>query len=56
MHLTKPAEYAEPSGRMAAAFRSMPTPKDGHFEIPTLPGIGIEIEPEAFAQRRRPIA
>jgi L-alanine-DL-glutamate epimerase-like enolase superfamily enzyme len=56
MHLTKPAEYAEPSGRMAPAFSSMPTPKDGHFEIPTLPGIGIEIEPEAFAQRRRPIA
>src|SRR6266852_4154551 len=31
MHLTKPAEYAEPSGRMAPAFRSMPTPKDGVF-------------------------
>lgn len=56
MHLTKPAEYAEPSGRMNPAFRVMPNPKDGFFEVPTLPGIGIEIEPEAFAQRRRPIA
>jgi L-alanine-DL-glutamate epimerase-like enolase superfamily enzyme len=53
MHLTKPAEYAEPSGRMHPAFRRMPIPQDGFFDIPTTPGIGVEIEPTAFAERRR---
>jgi len=56
MHLTKPAEYAEPSGRMTPAFRSMPSPVEGHFHIPTGPGLGLEIEPAAFDQRRIPIS
>jgi len=56
MHLTKPAEYAEPSGRMAPAFRNMPMPVDGRFEIPTGPGLGLDIDPDAFARRRRPVS
>jgi L-alanine-DL-glutamate epimerase-like enolase superfamily enzyme len=55
MHLTKPAEYADPSGRTGTGFRFMPTPQDGFFHIPTGPGLGLEIDAEAFARCRRPL-
>ncbi len=38
MHLTKPAEYADPSGRMDIGFKSIPKPVDGKFEHPAHPG------------------
>ncbi|UZF95841.1 mandelate racemase/muconate lactonizing enzyme family protein [Bosea sp. NBC_00550] len=43
MHLTKPAEYADGSGRMDAAFPDLPRPQDGRFTIPDGPGLGISI-------------
>ncbi len=43
MHLTKPAEYADGSGRMDAAFPDLPKPRNGRFTIPDGPGLGIAI-------------
>ncbi len=56
MHQTKPAEFAEPSGRMYPAFRTVPKPTDGHFELSTGPGLGLELDEAEVAKRRRPIA
>jgi L-alanine-DL-glutamate epimerase-like enolase superfamily enzyme len=51
MHLTKPAEYADGSGRMDAAFPDLPKPQDGHFAIPDGPGLGITINDEELRRR-----
>nr|WP_256515739.1 mandelate racemase/muconate lactonizing enzyme family protein [Alsobacter ponti] len=52
MHLTKPAEFADASGRMDVGFKSVPKPVDGKFVIPGGPGLGIEVD-EAEIQKRR---
>lgn len=51
MHLTKPAEYADGSGRMDAAFPDLPRPQDGHFTIPDGPGLGIEVNDGELRRR-----
>ena len=51
MHLTKPAEYADPSGRMDIGFKSIPKPVDGKFQIPSAPGLGFEIDEAEIAKR-----
>ena len=43
MHLTKPAEFADPSTRMHPAFRNPPKPSGGKFSIPSGPGLGLEL-------------
>lgn len=52
MHNTKPAEYADPSGRMDIGFRNPIQPKNGCFKIPDLPGLGLEVNEEELAARR----
>ena len=52
MHMTKPAEYADPSGRMDAGFINPPRPHDGCFELSERAGLGLEVD-EAELERRR---
>jgi L-alanine-DL-glutamate epimerase-like enolase superfamily enzyme len=56
MHFTRPAEYADPSGRMDAAFRNPPKPSEGCFDVPTGPGLGLEIHEEEWQRRGRLLA
>jgi L-alanine-DL-glutamate epimerase-like enolase superfamily enzyme len=55
MHQTKPAELADASGKMYAAFKHVPMPTDGHFEVPAGPGLGLELDEAQVAKRRRAI-
>jgi len=43
MHLTKPAEFADPSVRMHVAFANPPKPVNGKFTVPSGPGLGLTI-------------
>jgi L-alanine-DL-glutamate epimerase-like enolase superfamily enzyme len=52
MHLTKPAEFADPSTRMHAAFRNPPKPEGGKFKIPSGPGLGLDVLDEELTKRR----
>lgn len=52
MHLTKPAEFADPDTRMHPAFRNPPKPVDGKFAIPIGPGLGLEVIDEELDARR----
>lgn len=52
MHLTKPAEFADPDTRMHPAFRNPPTPEGGRFWIPDGPGLGLDLI-DAEIDRRR---
>jgi L-alanine-DL-glutamate epimerase-like enolase superfamily enzyme len=52
MHLTKPAEYAEPSTRMYVGFKSLPKPSGGKFVVPSGPGLGLEVNEEELKKRQ----
>jgi L-alanine-DL-glutamate epimerase-like enolase superfamily enzyme len=52
MHLSKPAEFADPSTRMHPAFANPIKPADGCFEVPSEPGLGLGII-DAELDRRR---
>jgi L-alanine-DL-glutamate epimerase-like enolase superfamily enzyme len=52
MHLTKPAEFADPSLRMHAAFANPPKPLDGKFVVPSGSGLGLEIIDAELDKRR----
>lgn len=52
MHLTKPAEFADPSVRMHPAFRNPLVPVDGKFTVPSGPGLGLDIIAEELEERR----
>jgi L-alanine-DL-glutamate epimerase-like enolase superfamily enzyme len=52
MHLTKPAEFADPDTRMHPAFRNPPKPVDGKFQIPSGPGLGLDLIDAELEQRR----
>ena len=52
MHLTKPAEFADPDTRMYPGFRNPPKPVDGKFQIPSAPGLGLELIDAELEQRR----
>lgn len=52
MHLTKPVEYADSSGRMDVAFAGVPRPEGGCFRVPDGPGLGITIDEVAINERR----
>jgi L-alanine-DL-glutamate epimerase-like enolase superfamily enzyme len=53
MHLTKPAEFADPSPRMHAAFRNAPRPENGAFRLPDGPGLGLDVIDAELDRRRR---
>jgi L-alanine-DL-glutamate epimerase-like enolase superfamily enzyme len=51
MHLTKPAEYADASGRMDRAFGNLPKPAGGCFAVPDGPGLGLTIDETEIRKR-----
>jgi L-alanine-DL-glutamate epimerase-like enolase superfamily enzyme len=53
MHLTKPAEFADPSTRMDVAFDDPPKPANGKFTVPSGPGLGLQINDVELDRRRR---
>lgn len=48
LHATRPAEYADPSGRMDAGFINPPHPQDGAFELSDRPGLGLDVDQPAL--------
>jgi L-alanine-DL-glutamate epimerase-like enolase superfamily enzyme len=52
MHLTKPAEYADPSTRMHAACANPLVPQDGKFTVPSGPGLGLSIIDDELNRRQ----
>jgi L-alanine-DL-glutamate epimerase-like enolase superfamily enzyme len=52
MHLTKPAEFADPSTRMHVAFENPPIPSDGKFTVPNGPGLGLVVRDAELKMRR----
>jgi len=52
----KAQEYSrplnDPSPRMHAVFSNPPRPPDGLFRLRTAPGLGLDIDAAALAQRR----
>ncbi len=51
MHLTKPAEYADPTGRMDIAFETPLRPRNGHFALRDAPGLGLEVKAAELERR-----
>ncbi len=51
MHLTKPAEFADASGRMNIGFTSVPKPQNGRFHVPGTPGLGLQINDAEIGKR-----
>lgn len=51
MHLTKPAEFADASGRMDIGFTALPKPQEGRFHVPHAPGLGIAINEDEIRKR-----
>ena len=51
LHATKPCELNNPSPRIHAVF-SNPPPAEGLFRLLTAPGLGLDIDEAALAQRR----
>lgn len=56
LHCTKPAELADNWRRAGVAFLNPPMPENGHFVIPTGPGLGLQLDPVQLDQRRIPIS
>lgn len=53
MHLTKPAEFADPDTRMHPAFVNPPKPENGKFALTNGPGLGLEIIDAELDRRRQ---
>jgi L-alanine-DL-glutamate epimerase-like enolase superfamily enzyme len=56
LHTTKPCEWNDPSPRQHAVFENPPRPRDGLFELPAGPGLGLVLNEAELAKRRVPIA
>jgi L-alanine-DL-glutamate epimerase-like enolase superfamily enzyme len=56
LHMTKPCEWNDPSPRQHAVFENPPQPRDGLFELPDEPGLGLVLNEAELAKRRVPIA
>lgn len=52
MHLTKPAEFSDPSVRMHPGFRNPPQPVDGKFIVSSDAGLGLDVIDEELDKRR----
>lgn len=48
LHATRPAEYADPSGRMNAGFINPPCPDNGSFVLSDKPGLGLDVDHQAL--------
>ncbi|HVH77608.1 MAG TPA: mandelate racemase/muconate lactonizing enzyme family protein [Stellaceae bacterium] len=55
LHMTKPCEWNDPSPRQHAVFLNPPRPRDGLFELPDGPGLGLRLDEAELAKRRVPI-
>ena len=49
---SKPIEWNDPSTRTHAVFENPPRPVDGLFQLPSGPGLGLQVNEEALAKRR----
>ncbi|MCZ8102025.1 MAG: mandelate racemase/muconate lactonizing enzyme family protein [Burkholderiales bacterium] len=57
MHLSKPVELADNWERASVVFPVNPSePKNGLFQLPTAPGLGISFDEQAFRERVRPLS
>jgi L-alanine-DL-glutamate epimerase-like enolase superfamily enzyme len=56
LQMTKPCEWNDPSSRQHAVFENPPRPRDGLFEVPDGPGLGLLLNEAELAKRRVPIA
>lgn len=52
MHMTKPAEYADDSGRTDVAFTHSIGPQNGRFTLSDRPGLGLIFNEDEIARRR----
>lgn len=52
MHMTRPAEYADATGRMNPGFANAPQPHGGVFELSDRPGLGLEVNASALEDRQ----
>jgi L-alanine-DL-glutamate epimerase-like enolase superfamily enzyme len=56
MHLSKPVELADNWERAESVFKTNPSkPVDGHFEVPTAPGLGMEFDEAEMNRRSIPV-
>jgi L-alanine-DL-glutamate epimerase-like enolase superfamily enzyme len=53
--MTKPCEWNDPSPRQHALFENPPRPRDGLFDLPTQPGLGLLLNEAELAKRRVPV-
>jgi L-alanine-DL-glutamate epimerase-like enolase superfamily enzyme len=53
LHATKPIELNDPSPRMHAVFANPVRPQAGLFQLPAMPGLGLELVEREVASRRR---
>ncbi len=53
MHMTKPAEYSDASGRMDIGFVDPLVPENGHFSLRDAPGLGLEVNAAELEARKR---
>jgi D-galactarolactone cycloisomerase len=56
LHMTKPCEWNDPSPRQHAVFANPPRPREGCFELPDGPGLGLVLNEAELEKRRVPIA
>lgn len=55
MHLGKPVELADDWERADSVFKNPSRPINGRFELPTLPGLGLEFDDAEMKRRSIPI-
>jgi L-alanine-DL-glutamate epimerase-like enolase superfamily enzyme len=55
MHLAKPVELADNWERGASVFANPSEPKNGRFELPQVPGLGMEFDAAEMERRKIPI-
>ena len=55
MHLGKPVELADGWERADAVFKNPSRPVNGRFELPTLPGLGMEFDQAEMKKRSIPV-
>ena len=55
LHMTKPCEWNDPSPRQHAVFENPPRPREGCFELPDGPGLGLVLNEAELEKRRVPI-
>ncbi|MBV8458737.1 MAG: mandelate racemase/muconate lactonizing enzyme family protein [Acetobacteraceae bacterium] len=55
LHATKPCEWNDPTSRTHAVFANPPKPMDGLFHLPSVPGLGLEVNEAELSARSVPL-